>query len=495
MSTVNIHFQKEFSPEIQKIKNHREFNKYRLLLERMDEIIRISGIDLEFAGRFVEFIEEKYSVRLSAKSRAKKIEYAVKGLRCNILHGYTRLSFEKLSCRIAESPLLQWFIGASRIDGEISVPCRSQLHKYSQMLTPEEIEMFVQKALDCLVSSGEALGLEKNIDCGEIYVDACALEAKIHFPVDWVLLRDAVRTLIKSILTIRRHGLIHRMSTPEDFLSAINRECMSMSSARKNKDANKKRKLIFRRMKKIELTVREHGRRYFQLLKEKWMETDLGEDEAEVILHRMENVLEKIPEAVRQAHKRIIRGEQTENARKILSLYDEHVNVIVRGKDRCEVEFGNSLFLAEQKCGFVVDWKLYQDSAPGDTRKLEECLDRLAGRKIDVTGIAGDRGFDSASTSKRLARPGNEIYNAICPKDKTELARRQEDPRFRKMQKRRAQTEARISIVRNGFIGNPGAGRSFGQRRMDTAWAIFTHNVWVVARMPEKEEQELLKTG
>ena len=63
------------------------------------------------------------------------------------------------------------------------------------------------------------------------------------------------------------------------------------------------------------------------------------------------------------------------------------------------------------------------------------------------------------------------------------------------MQKRRAQTEARISIVRNGFIGNPGTGRSFAQRRMDTAWAIFTHNVWVVARMPEKEEQELLKTG
>ena len=164
MSTVNIHFQREFSPEIQKIKNHTEFNKYRLLLERMDEIIRISGIDLEFAGRFVEFIEKKYSVRLSAKSRAKKIAYAVKGLRCNILHGYMKLSFEKLSCRIAESPLLQWFIGVSRIDGEISVPGKSQLHKYSQMLSPEEIEHFVRKALDHLAANGKILGLENDID-------------------------------------------------------------------------------------------------------------------------------------------------------------------------------------------------------------------------------------------------------------------------------------------------------------------------------------------
>jgi hypothetical protein len=61
------------------------------------------------------------------------------------------------------------------------------------------------------------------------------------------------------------------------------------------------------------------------------------------------------------------------------------------------------------------------------------------------------------------------------------------------MQKRRAQTEGRISILKNGFIGNPASGRSFEQRRMDAGWAVFSHNLWVLSRMPE--EEKLLKTG
>ena len=36
--------------------------------------------------------------------------------------------------------------------------------------------------------------------------DAC-LKADIHFPVDWVLLRDGVRTLMKATLLIRKAGL------------------------------------------------------------------------------------------------------------------------------------------------------------------------------------------------------------------------------------------------------------------------------------------------
>lgn len=492
MSESNIHYQREFSPALPNIRNHKEFNKYRSTLERIDDLIRLSHIDMEFAERYVGFLQEKSSVKFKPTAVRKMTAYAVMGLRCNILRSYTGLSFAKLSNRIAESPLLQWFIGVSRIDGEINVPSRSQLHKYSQMLSTEEIDRFVRDALVFLVEDGEAVGLENDIDCSEIYVDAFALEAFIHFPVDWVLLRDGTRTLVKCIKTIRRHGLFHRIGRPDEFLSSINRECMAMSGSRRSKDAKKDRKRILRRMKKIERTVREHGRRYFELLEKKWMETDLGEDEAAAILRRMKNVLDKLPDAVRQAHNRIIRGEHADNAEKILSLYDDDVNVIVRGKDNGEVEFGNSMFIAEQKDGLVLDWKLYRDSAPGDVKKLEECLDRLESMGVDISGVAGDRGFDAASMKKRLL--GGKIYNAICPKDRRELGRRQEEPRFRRMQKRRAQTEARISILRNGFIGNPGNGRSFRQRSMDTAWAVLTHDLWVVARQPERE-QELAKAG
>ena len=59
---------------------------------------------------------------------------------------------------------------------------------------------------------------------------AC-LKANVHFPTDWVLLRDAVRTLVQAILVIRRHGLRKRIPAPEGFLREINQLSKGMSAA------------------------------------------------------------------------------------------------------------------------------------------------------------------------------------------------------------------------------------------------------------------------
>jgi len=42
---------------------------------------------------------------------------------------------------------------------------------------------------------------------------------------------------------------------------------------------------------------------------------------------------------VKQAHDRIIGGRQTENRDKMLSLYDDDVHVVTRGKESSEVEY------------------------------------------------------------------------------------------------------------------------------------------------------------
>ena len=46
------------------------------------------------------------------------------------------------------------------------------------------------------------LGLKSDIDFDDIYFDSTCLKAPIHFPVDWVLLRDATRTLMKALCSL-----------------------------------------------------------------------------------------------------------------------------------------------------------------------------------------------------------------------------------------------------------------------------------------------------
>jgi hypothetical protein len=57
---------------------------------------------------------------------------------------------------------------------------------------------------------------------------------------------------MKATLCSRRAGLKQRMpQEPEEFLSAMNEQCMAMSARRRQKDSKPQRKRILRVMKKL----------------------------------------------------------------------------------------------------------------------------------------------------------------------------------------------------------------------------------------------------
>jgi len=75
------------------------------------------------------------------------------------------------------------------------------------------------------------LQLPAALDLDAYFVDTTCVKSNIHFPVDWVLFRDATRTLMKSVRLIRQQGLKHRMEEPEVFMGRMNRLCIEMSQA------------------------------------------------------------------------------------------------------------------------------------------------------------------------------------------------------------------------------------------------------------------------
>ncbi len=159
------------------------------------------------------------------------------------------------------------------------------------------------------------------------------LKANIHFPVDWVLLRDAARTLMKATVLIRREGLKQRMpQEPLGFLSAMNRLAMAMSANSRRPDGKKRRKQTLRRMKALEKKIAGHARAHRALLARHRAETALSEKQAQAILRRIDGVLAQLPAAVRQAHERLIGERPVPHAEKILSLYEPDVTVLARLK-------------------------------------------------------------------------------------------------------------------------------------------------------------------
>ena len=97
----------------------------------------------------------------------------------------------------------------------------------------------------------EKLGLKEALNMEDYFLDSTCLKANVHFPTDWVLLRDGVRTLMKATLLIRRAGLRGRMEAPEAFLGRMNRLAMEMSQQARRAGTKKGRKRVLRQMKRL----------------------------------------------------------------------------------------------------------------------------------------------------------------------------------------------------------------------------------------------------
>jgi hypothetical protein len=268
----------------------------------------------------------------------------------------------------------------------------------------------------------------------------------------------------------------------------MNKHAIAMAAAGRKPHSKKQKKTILRQMKTLSKTIAAHARRHHAALDTQWEQTKWTRPQTEQILHRIQTILDQLPTAIAQAHERIIGERPVPSADKILSLYQTDIHTIVRGKSGAEVEFGNTLIIAENEDGLIIDHALLRDVSPGDAQLLPQSLQRIEALGIaPIHAIATDRGFTSRANTQHLE--AKNILDATCPKAPEDLTRRnQEDELFKACQRRRAQTEARIGILKNNFLchGQPRA-RSHARRAAAVDWAVLAHNLRILAHLPQTQ--------
>jgi hypothetical protein len=335
------------------------------------------------------------------------------------------------------------------------------------------------------------MSIHEPISYKNTFTDSTCVKANIHFPVDWILLRDAVRSLILAIKTIRAQGLKHRMTEPHLFMRRMNKLCIKMTNTRRKANGKKQRKAILRDMKKLSGCIAKHGRRYRDLLNEKWGKTKWSHKQARQVIGRINAILEQLPAAIKQAHNRIIGEKDIPAEEKILSLYDHNARVIVRGKSGSEVEFGQGLLLTEQSNGLIIDWQLFDEQPPSDCKLVKPVLERLRKSYKVIESSCADRAFSDQKNDRYLQQ--HNIYNAICPRSPKQFQVKLADPVFLELQTRRSQTEARIGIFKNIFLGKPLQSRISAYKKIAITWSVLTHNLWLLSRMAIDIEKTMLK--
>jgi len=461
-------------------------------LTKLDHDLRSSGLEALAMSLALDGLDESASFG----RQNKRCEFAIYSLRAELLrHMLGAPSFESFSVTLSTSDLFSNFCGCRQIDG-IRWTSKSTLHRASTLFDDAQLRKLNTLLVQTLGGAHGAapLGLKQPEDLSVCLIDSTCLKAHIHFPVDWVLLRDVSITLLKAIRLIRKEGLLHRMpNEAEKFIRDMNKLSIEMTHARRRVGASKARKKILRKMKQLMRRIGEHARRHRDLLDTKFEQTDLSRAQANRIIARIDEKLDLLPKVIEQAHERIIGERKVKNEDKILSAHEPDIDVIVRGKAGAQVEFGNELFLAESMGGLIFDYKLYGRSAPSEGLKMQESLERLKELNLsdDLEYVVADRGFDSKASEDFLSEHG--IESMICPKDPQRLRERLEEERFCRLQTRRGGTEARIGILKNHTGSRVWRAKGLAHRKLAVGWSVLAHNLqWVARQVREQEKQEAL---
>src|ERR1700739_3527035 len=267
--------EEHFRPVLPTIEGNVDYLALRGQLTTIDELLRTSGVENEFVRlsleHWIKTLSESKVEQIelsgegqsgvigledlvSGKQQVRFQEHSVRALRCSIARTLLGGSFRDFAARLADSPLLQWFCQVAQLD-RVKVPAKSTLQRYATWLPNEEemrevINELLRKAGAAIADGKQVLDLEEPLDLSTMFLDTTCVKANIHFPVDWVLLRDGVQSLMQSVELIRTHGLRSRMSEPQEFISKINRLSMEMPHTRRKKNGNKERRRVLRGMKK-----------------------------------------------------------------------------------------------------------------------------------------------------------------------------------------------------------------------------------------------------
>src|SRR3989440_5904702 len=314
--------QQPLQPPLPTIEGNVDYQRLRDQLLRIDQLLVQSGIEEQFiAASFEDWKARCPFKNIPAKAQRKIQIHARRALRCNLVRTLIMEDFRGFAIRLADSPLFQHFCGLSELD-RIQVPSKSTLQRYSRWTDEAAVRRLVNQLNQQPHGHPQKLRLCAPLDLEACFLDTTCLQANIHYPVDWVLLRDATRTLMKGVKLIRAQGLCHRMDEPALFIKRMNRLCIEMTHSPQKTDSKRHRKKVLRKMDKLIATVANHARRYRQLLDEQWQKTQWTRPQAEQVLRRLDNVLEQLPAARKQARQRIIQEQPVANEEKILSLYE-----------------------------------------------------------------------------------------------------------------------------------------------------------------------------
>jgi transposase, IS5 family len=380
-------------------------------------------------------------------------------LRCALLKQQRQLSYEELAFHLEDSASFRAF---ARLPLRWS-PKKSVLHQTISALRPQTWEA-VNQAL--LVSAQR----EKLESGATVRIDSTVSAALMHPPSDSTLLWDAVRVMTRLL---RRAGRLPEAPAMRwrDRRRLAKKRARAIDYSR----GKAKKRVLYREL----IAAVQATRAELQTVAEGLPET-VGMA-AERWRAGVNHYLPLIARIIDQSERRVLKGEAVPAGEKLVSLFEPHADIIVKGGR--EVQYGHKLNLATGKSGLILD-VVIEAGNPADAERFLPMLDRqIARRGAPPRQTAADGGYASRDNLKQAKARGVQdvAFHKKCGIAVADMVKSQWV--YRRLRNFRAGIEAGISVFKRAYGGARCIWRGLDHFKAYIWSAVVAHNLMLFARL------------
>jgi len=306
---------------------------------------------------------------------------------------------------------------------------------------------------------GESQGWEKG---RKARVDSTVVETNIHLPTDSTLLVDGIRIITRWL--VEGQELSRR---PAYVFVDHNRRAKKRGLEIQHAKKERVREKAYKDLLGLAGRVRGYALVAIPVL-QGYGSVDRDEClKAQGLAEKLEEAVGIFTRVIRQTERRVLRGEAVPSGEKVVSFFEEHTDIIVKGSR--DTQYGHKVFLTGGRTGMILDCVIERGN-PNDAVLFPLLLDRQEQFYDRVPRqVSADGGFASQENLREAKSRGIKDVAFAKRKGLSVLEMVKSSWVYKQLKNFRAGIEANISRLK----------RSFGFSRCDwTGWLGFQQYVW-----------------
>ncbi len=379
-------------------------------------------------------------------------EQVLRALIVKQMNGY---SYEELSFHLADSTCYRRFC---RLGAFEKTPGKSTLQENIKRLRAETLERVHRE----LIGYAKKKGVE---DGSRVRGDTTVVASNIHRPTDSWLLWDTVRVGIRLLMGAAEYGVEFT-----NHQRRAKRRWREIGNAR----GREERESLYRDLLKVTEDVLGDAEKAV---------CDLERFEDEEALALSAQLLETVEwgrRVIDQTQRRVLEGESVPSLEKVVSIFEPHTDIIVKGGR--EVEYGHKVCLTSGTSSMVLDCKVLEGN-PGDSTLAIDMISRHGEILGEVPEeVVFDGGFASQANVRGIKNLGvrDVAFSKRCGLSVSELVRNTWV--YKRLRNFRAGIEGVISFLKRCFGLGKCMWRGFESFKAYVWSSILSANLLTMAR-------------